>query len=79
VFNDLKKSLESDGPISSQWAARAELEHRFVAGSIFEGVSGGEPYALITSCSDVVDFLKLSKSDLAIRLVFDSYRGRGRV
>jgi hypothetical protein len=29
---------------------------------------------LITSCSDVVDFLKSSKSDLAIGLIFDSYQ-----
>jgi hypothetical protein len=47
--------------------------------SIFEGVPGGEPDALITSCSDVVDFLKLSISDSAIVLFFDSYRGRARV
>jgi hypothetical protein len=32
-------------------------------------------YVLITYCSNVVDFLKSSKSDLAIRLVFNSYRG----
>jgi hypothetical protein len=79
VFNDLKRSLESDGPISSQWAARAELEYRSVARSIFGGVPGGEPYALITSCSDVVDFLMLSISDPTIGLVFDSYRGRVKV
>jgi hypothetical protein len=34
---------------------------------------------LITSCSDVVDFLKSSKIDPAIGLVLDSYRGRARV
>jgi hypothetical protein len=79
VFNDLKKSLESDGPMPSLWAARAELEYRSVVRSIFEGVPRGEPYALITSCSDVVDFLKSSISDLVIGVVFDSYRGRARV
>jgi hypothetical protein len=46
---------------------------------IFGGVLGGEPYALITSCSDVVDFLKLSKSDPAIGLAFDSYQSIARV
>jgi hypothetical protein len=50
-----------------------------VVRSIFGGVPGGEPYALITSCSDVVDFLKSSKSDPMIGLVFDSYQGRVRV
>jgi hypothetical protein len=45
----------------------------------FEGVPRGEPYALITSCSDVVDFFKSSKSDLVIRLIFNSYQGRVRV
>jgi hypothetical protein len=34
---------------------------------------------LITSCSDVVDFLKLSKSDPVIELIFNSYQGRDRV
>jgi hypothetical protein len=47
--------------------------------SIFGGVPGGESYALITSCSDVVDFLKSFKSDRAMELVFDSYWGRARV
>jgi hypothetical protein len=42
--------------------------------SIFGGVPGGEPYALITYCSDVIDFLKSSKSNPAIRLIFNSYR-----
>jgi hypothetical protein len=42
----------------------------------FGRVPGGEPYALITSCSDVVYFLKSSKSDSATRLVFNSYWGR---
>jgi hypothetical protein len=41
--------------------------------SILEGVPEGESYALITSCSDVVDFLESSKSDLTFGLVFDSY------
>jgi hypothetical protein len=41
--------------------------------SILEGVPGGESYALITSCSDVVDLLKSSKSDLAFGLVVNSY------
>jgi hypothetical protein len=30
---------------------------------IFEGIPVGEPYALITSCSDVIDFLKSSETD----------------
>jgi hypothetical protein len=34
---------------------------------------------LITSYSDVVDFLKSSKFDPAIGFVFDSYRSRVRV
>jgi hypothetical protein len=79
VFNDLKRSLELDGPISSSWAARAEAKYRYVARSIFRGVSGGEPYALITTCSDVVDFLKSSKTNMTIGLMLDSYRGRARV
>jgi hypothetical protein len=79
VFNDLKRSLESDGPISSYWAARAETEYRSVVRSIFGGVPGGEPYVLITSCSDVVDLLKSSISDSTIRLIFNSYWGRIRV
>ncbi len=48
--------------------------YRSVVRSIFGGVPKGKPYALITSCSDVVDFLKSSKSDLVIGLVFNSYR-----
>jgi hypothetical protein len=75
VFNDLKRSLESDGPISSLWATRVEAEHRSVARSIFEGVPREESYALITSCSDVVDFLsrlnlirRLDSSLIAIRV-----------
>jgi hypothetical protein len=79
VFNDLKRSLESDGPISSLWATRVEAEHRSVARSIFEGVPGEESYALITSCSDVVDFLKPSKFDPAIGLIFNSYQSRVKV
>jgi hypothetical protein len=59
-------------------ATSAELEHRSAARSIFGGVRRGESYASTTYCSDV-DFLKSSKSDLAIRLVFNSYRGRARV
>jgi hypothetical protein len=47
--------------------------------SIFRGVLGGELHVLITSCSDVVEFLKSSKSDPVIGLVFDSYRGRNRM
>jgi hypothetical protein len=50
-----------------------------MARSIFGGVLGGDPYALITSCCDVVDFLKSSKTDPMIGLIFDSYRGRARV
>jgi hypothetical protein len=38
------------------------------------GVPGGERYAFIISCIDVIDFLKSSKSDLTIGLIFDSYR-----
>jgi hypothetical protein len=79
VFNDLKSSLESDRPISSWWATSVEPEYRSIARSIFGGVPGGEPYALITSCSDVVDFLKSCISDPTIGLVFDIYRGRARV
>jgi hypothetical protein len=74
VFNDLKRSLESDGPISLYWAARAELEYKFIARSIFGGVSEGESYVLITSCSDIIYFLKSSKSDPTIELVFDNYQ-----
>jgi hypothetical protein len=36
----------------------------------------GEPYTLIISCSDVVDFLKSSETNLAIGVIFDNYRGR---
>jgi hypothetical protein len=43
-------------------------EYRSVARSIFGGVPGGEPYTLITSCNDVVDFLKSSNSDLVTHL-----------
>jgi hypothetical protein len=56
-----------------------ESEYRSVARSILGEVPRGEPYALITSCSGVVDFLKSSKSDLAIGLISDSYQGRVRV
>jgi hypothetical protein len=79
VINDLKMSLMSDGPISSYWAARAETEYRSVARSIFGGVPGGESYALITSCSDVIDFMKSFESNPAIGFIFDSYWGRARV
>jgi hypothetical protein len=43
--------------------------YRYVARSIFRGESGGEPYALVTSCSDAVDFLKLSETDPTIGVV----------
>jgi hypothetical protein len=56
-----------------------EPEYRSVARSIFRGVPGGEPYALITSYNGVVDFLKSSKSDLVIAPIFDSYQGGARV
>jgi hypothetical protein len=79
VFNELKRSLESDGPSSSLWAAMVESEYRSVVRSIFRWVPGREHYVLITSCSDIVDFLKSSKTDLAIRFIHDSYRGRARV
>jgi hypothetical protein len=69
VFNDLKRLLESDGPISSWLTARAEPKYRSVGRSIFGGDPGGQPYALVTSCSDVVAFLKLSETDPVIRLV----------
>jgi hypothetical protein len=36
----------------------------------------GEPYTLIISYSDVVDFLKSSETNLAIGVIFDNYRGR---
>jgi hypothetical protein len=72
VFNNIKRSLESDGPITSWWAARTGTEYISAARSIFVEVSEGEPYVLITSCSDVVDFFKSSKSDLVIGLMFDS-------
>jgi hypothetical protein len=50
-------------------AGRAEPEYRSVARSIFGGVPGGEPYALVTSCSDDVAFLKSSETDLTIEHV----------
>jgi hypothetical protein len=50
-------------------AARADLEYRSVARSIFGGDLGREPYALFTSCSDVVAFLKSSETDLVIGLI----------
>jgi hypothetical protein len=61
---------------SPAWCSKGAED---VARSIFEGVPGGEPYALVTSCSDVVDFLKSSEIDSAIGFVHDSYRGRARV
>jgi hypothetical protein len=79
VFNDLKRSLKSNRLISSKWVARVEPEYESVVRSIFRGISAREPYALITSYSDIVDFLKSSKSDLMIGLIFHSYRGRARV
>jgi hypothetical protein len=42
--------------------------------SIFRGVPGGEPCALITSYSDVVDFLKSSKSESLIAIGVESER-----
>jgi hypothetical protein len=45
---------------------------------MFGGVSEVEPYALIATWSDIVDFLKSSESNPVI-LIFDSYRGRDRV
>jgi hypothetical protein len=59
--------------------ARTEPEYRFIARSIFGGVPRIDSYALITFCSDVIDFLNSSKSDPAIGLVFDSYWGKARV
>jgi hypothetical protein len=48
----------------------------YICSEIFFGrVPEGVPYALITSCSHDIDFLKSSKSDPAIGLIFDSYRG----
>jgi hypothetical protein len=58
VFSDLKRLFRSGGPISSLSVARVKTEYRSVVRSIFGGVHRGEPYALITVCSDVVDFLK---------------------
>jgi hypothetical protein len=49
-------------------------EYRSAIRSIFGGVPRGESYALITSYSDVIDFLKPSESGPTIELVFDSYR-----
>jgi hypothetical protein len=69
VFNDLKRLLKPDGLILSYWAAWAESEYRSIARSIFGGVSGGEPYALNTSCSDAVDFLKSSETNSAIGVI----------
>jgi hypothetical protein len=46
-----------------------EREYRFIAKSIFGGVLGGEHYALIISCSDVVDFLKSSETGPVIGLI----------
>jgi hypothetical protein len=54
--------------------ASPELEYRSVARSIFEVVPRGDFYTLITSCIDVVDLFKSSEIDLAIGLVFNSYR-----
>jgi hypothetical protein len=47
-------------------------EYRSIARSIFGGVHEGEPYDLITSCSDV-DFLKSYETESAIGLIHDSY------
>jgi hypothetical protein len=46
-----------------------QVEYRSVVRSVFGGNPGGEPYALVTSCSDVVAFLKSSEIDPVIRLV----------
>jgi hypothetical protein len=50
-------------------ASRAEPEYRFVTRAIFGGDPGGEPYALVISCSDAIVFLKLCETDLVIGLV----------
>jgi hypothetical protein len=50
-------------------ATWAKPKYRFVARSIFEEDPRGETYALVTSYSDVVAFLKLSETDLVIGLV----------
>jgi hypothetical protein len=42
--------------------------------SIFGGDPGGESYALVTSCSDVVDFLKPSETDLVIGFILIAIR-----
>jgi hypothetical protein len=47
-------------------AARAELEYRSISRSIFGGVLGRKLYALITSCSNVVAFLKSPETDPTI-------------
>jgi hypothetical protein len=57
----------------------AEPNYRSVARSIFGGVLGGEPYDLIISYNDVVDFLILSISNPAIGFVFNGSQGRARV
>jgi hypothetical protein len=46
-----------------------QVEYRSVVRSVFGGNPRGEPYALVTSCSDVVAFLKSSEIDPVIRLV----------
>jgi hypothetical protein len=55
-------------------AARAELEYRSVARSIFGDDLGRELYALVTTCSDVVAFLKLPETDPTIELVLIAIR-----
>jgi hypothetical protein len=37
-------------------------------------VSGGEPYAVIASCIDIVAFLKSSETDAMIRLILIAIR-----
>jgi hypothetical protein len=50
-------------------AARVEPKYRSVVRSIFGGVHEGELYALITSCSDAIAFLKSFETDLAIEVI----------
>jgi hypothetical protein len=56
-------------PSRHSGGSRAEPEYRSVARSIFGGDPGGESYALVTFCNDVVAFLKLSETDPTIGLI----------
>jgi hypothetical protein len=84
VFNDLKRSLESDGPISSSWllgqshlvigliliAIGVDPEYKSVSRSLSEWGTKGEPNAPIVTESEAIE------ADLATGFVHVSYRGR---